>query len=58
MSVFAIHSKPGAVTSVILSWFLFIGGVGLYFYVALQRHLENPEAGGFEGRSIAAAAIP
>jgi NitT/TauT family transport system permease protein len=43
MSILAIHSKPGAVTSVILSWFLFIGGIGFYFYVAHQRHLENSE---------------
>jgi NitT/TauT family transport system permease protein len=43
MSVFAIHAKPGGVTAMMLSWFLFIAGIGFYFYVSHQRHLENPE---------------
>ncbi|MDP8991002.1 MAG: ABC transporter permease, partial [Acidobacteriota bacterium] len=41
--VFAIHAKPGRHTTLILSWFLFVAGVGLYFYTAGARHRENPE---------------
>jgi len=41
--VFAIHAKPGRHTTLILSWFLFVAGVCLYFYTSGARHRENPE---------------
>ena len=41
--VFAIHAKPGRHTTLILSWFLFVAGVSLYFYTSGARHRENPE---------------
>jgi NitT/TauT family transport system permease protein len=40
---FAIHAKPGRNTALILSWFLFVAGVTLYFYTSAARHRENPE---------------
>jgi NitT/TauT family transport system permease protein len=43
MSVFRIHAFPGRTTTWILSWFLFAAGVSCYFYVAQQRHRENPD---------------
>lgn len=41
--VFAIHAKPGRHTALILSWFLFVAGVCLYFYTSGARHRENPD---------------
>src|ERR1700681_4805645 len=41
--VFTIHAKPGRTTTLVLSWFLFAAGVGLYFYVSAARHRDNPE---------------
>jgi NitT/TauT family transport system permease protein len=41
--VFRVDAKPGKLTTWILSWFLFAGGVSLYFWTANQRHIENPE---------------
>jgi len=41
--VFRVDAKPSRLTTWILSWFLFAGGVSLYFWTANQRHLENPE---------------
>jgi NitT/TauT family transport system permease protein len=41
--VFAIHAKPGRTTTLVLSWFLFAAGVGLYFYASAARHRDNPE---------------
>ena len=41
--VFAIHAKPGRHTTLVLSWFLFVAGVSLYFYTSGARHRENPE---------------
>ena len=43
MSVFRIHAFPGRTTGSILSWFLFGAGILGYFYVAQQRHRENPD---------------
>ena len=43
MSVFRIQACPGKVPALILSWLLFAAGIGAYFYVAAQRHAENPE---------------
>ncbi|HEY3840811.1 MAG TPA: ABC transporter permease subunit [Bryobacteraceae bacterium] len=41
--VFRVDAKPSRLTTWILSWFLFAGGVSLYFWTANQRHVENPE---------------
>ncbi|MDP9112898.1 MAG: ABC transporter permease subunit [Acidobacteriota bacterium] len=41
--VFAIHAKPGRHATLLLSWFLFVAGVCLYFYISGARHHENPE---------------
>jgi NitT/TauT family transport system permease protein len=38
-----IHAYPGRLTGWMLSWFLFVAGVTLYFYAAQQRHRENPD---------------
>jgi NitT/TauT family transport system permease protein len=43
MSVFRIHALPGRTTAWIMSWFLFAAGILGYFYVAQQRHRENPD---------------
>jgi NitT/TauT family transport system permease protein len=43
MSVFRIHASPGRTTAWILSWFLFAAGITAYFYVAVHRHIENPD---------------
>jgi NitT/TauT family transport system permease protein len=43
MSVFRIHALPGRTTAWILSWFLFAAGILGYFYVAQQRHRDNPD---------------
>jgi NitT/TauT family transport system permease protein len=43
MSFLRIHAYPGRTTAWILSWFLFAAGVASYFYVALERHRENPD---------------
>jgi NitT/TauT family transport system permease protein len=43
MSVFRIHAFPGRTTAWALSWFLFAAGILGYFYVAQQRHRENPD---------------
>jgi NitT/TauT family transport system permease protein len=36
-----IHAKPGRVSRLALSWFLFIAGIGSYIYISEQRHREN-----------------
>ena len=41
--VFAIHARPGRNATLVLSWFLFVAGVALYFYTSAARHRENPE---------------
>jgi len=38
-----IHVYPGRFTGWMLSWFLFVAGITLYFYAAQQRHRENPD---------------
>jgi len=43
MSLFRIHASPGRSTTWILSWILFAAGITTYFYVAQQRHRENPD---------------
>jgi NitT/TauT family transport system permease protein len=43
MSFLRIHASPNRTTAWILSWFLFAGGIAGYFYVAQQRHRENPD---------------
>jgi NitT/TauT family transport system permease protein len=43
MSIFRIQAQPGRTAAWTLSWFLFAGGVTLYFYAAQQRHRENPD---------------
>ena len=43
MSFLGIHAQPGRSTAWTLSWFLFAAGVILYFFVAQQRHRENPD---------------
>jgi len=43
MSVLRMHAAPTRATAWILSWALFAAGVGAYFTVVRQRHLENPD---------------
>jgi NitT/TauT family transport system permease protein len=43
MSFLSISNSPGRTTAWILSWFLFATGVTAYFYLAQQRHRENPD---------------
>jgi NitT/TauT family transport system permease protein len=43
MSLLRIHSSPGRSTAFVLSWFLFAAGVTSYFYLAQQRHHDNPD---------------
>jgi NitT/TauT family transport system permease protein len=43
MSFLSISTSPGRTTAWILSWFLFATGVTAYFYLAQQRHRENPD---------------
>jgi NitT/TauT family transport system permease protein len=38
-----IHAKPSRAWSMVLSWFLFVAGVGAYLWVSDARHRENPE---------------
>ncbi len=39
----SIYAKPSRTISVLLSWALFITGIGAYLYVSHARHSENPE---------------
>lgn len=41
--VFRIDTRPGRLSTLVLSWFLFAGGIALYFHASRVRHLENPE---------------
>jgi NitT/TauT family transport system permease protein len=43
MSILRIHAQPGRGSAWILSWFLFATGIASYFYIAQQRHRENPD---------------
>jgi len=43
MSFLRIHAQPGRTAVWTLSWFLFATGIILYFYVAQERHRENPD---------------
>jgi NitT/TauT family transport system permease protein len=43
VSFLRIHAQPGRTAVWSLSWFLFAAGIVLYFYVAQQRHRENPD---------------
>jgi NitT/TauT family transport system permease protein len=43
MSFLRIHAQPGRTTAWTLSWFLFALGIVLYFYIAQERHRENPD---------------
>jgi NitT/TauT family transport system permease protein len=38
-----VHAKPSRTWTVLLSWFLFALGIGLYFQTAQKRHVGNPE---------------
>lgn len=43
MSFLSISTSPGRTTAWLLSWFLFATGVTAYFYLAQQRHRDNPD---------------
>jgi NitT/TauT family transport system permease protein len=43
VSFLRIHAQPGRTAVWTLSWFLFAAGIIVYFYVAQQRHRENPD---------------
>ena len=43
MRFLRIHEQPTRATALALSWFLFASGIASYFYVAQQRHRENPD---------------
>ena len=43
MSLLRIHANPNRTTAWLLSWLLFAAGITAYFYVAQQRHRDNPD---------------
>jgi NitT/TauT family transport system permease protein len=43
MGFLRIHAQPGRRVSWILSWLLFASGITAYFYVAIERHRDNPD---------------
>jgi NitT/TauT family transport system permease protein len=43
VSFLRIHAHPSRIAVWTLSWTLFAAGLALYFYVAQQRHRENPD---------------
>jgi len=43
MSLLRIHAIPNRTMAWLLSWFLFAAGITAYFYVAQQRHRDNPD---------------
>jgi NitT/TauT family transport system permease protein len=43
MSAGFIHIRPGRAVTVSLSWFLFVGGIAAYLWIAHVRHGENPD---------------
>jgi len=43
MTLFRVDTQINRPTAWILSWFLFVAGISLYFYTSQKRHLENPE---------------
>jgi NitT/TauT family transport system permease protein len=43
MELLAINARPSRAACWILSWFLFATGIGMYLYIARERHKENPE---------------
>ena len=43
MKSIGIHGQPLRSIAGVLSWFLFAVGIASYFYVAHQRHIENPD---------------
>ena len=38
-----VHAKPNRTAAILLSWFLFVLGIGLYVHAAQKRHQENAE---------------
>ena len=38
-----VHAKPSRTATVLLSWFMFVLGIGLYVNAAQKRHQENAE---------------
>src|SRR5713226_4440765 len=38
-----VHAKPSRTWAVVLSWFLFALGIGLYLQTAHKRHQENAD---------------
>jgi NitT/TauT family transport system permease protein len=38
-----VHAKPSRTRIMLLSWFLFVLGIALYFHAAQKRHRENAE---------------
>jgi NitT/TauT family transport system permease protein len=43
MTFLRIHASPNRTMAWILSWFLFAAGVTAYFFMAGQRHRDNPD---------------
>ena len=43
MSFLRIDAQPSRTTAWILSWLIFASGIAAYFYVAIERHRENPD---------------
>ncbi|HTS29963.1 MAG TPA: ABC transporter permease subunit [Bryobacteraceae bacterium] len=43
MSFALIHARPRRSSAMLLSWTLFVSGIGAYFYVSAERHRDNPE---------------
>lgn len=41
--IFRIDARPGKVTALVLSWFLFAAGIALYMQASHARHVENPD---------------
>src|SRR5580704_21053 len=38
-----VHAKPSRTAAILLSWFLFVLGIGLYVHAAQKRHQDNAE---------------
>jgi len=43
VSFIRIHASPNRTTAWVLSWTLYAAGIAGYFYLAQQRHRENPD---------------
>src|SRR5215471_2120411 len=43
MSFLSVHAQPGRSVGLALSWLIFAAGILAYFYIAIERHRDNPD---------------